>query len=1082
MKDWLPAILWLALLLALPAAADTGDEIEQVTSRLQQYQSDSLTADEQATREKLQKALDALEHCQDLQKRIADLRQELVDQPDQLAELKRKPQPHAAEEVPERLEALDSDRLQQRLTLVKASLLEQRKEHERLLQEGERVEQKRLSLREQLSLLKREEGASQSPSAAPQDEASQLLQNAQFEERNLQMQALELELLTLPGRAEINAQQLDVLNRSISRNETALERLEQALRERLRSQSEQALSELLSSGLQDSDPAVQTATKTNVALSKEMSGVLNDIEAADSQRRQLEQHLKSVDEAYRTISQQLELEIRYVGTELHQLLAGLTRPLNTEGTRSRINELRLRNLQLSKNVINAEQILRGDASPPAPPPAGDALQRYRNVLGNRIDLLEQLRDANLNLITELSTLLSVQTSINERTDQARDLINQKLLWLPSAAPIGFDWFSQISASRQLLSDHWQQLRPNISLQYSPKLPLSLTWLALLTLVALWLAPYQKRKKKLWRQQIGNVMQDRFWNTLRLLLFAPLIALPLPLLFYILATSALDQSMAEFYAISPLLLTAAVVIWSVHCLWIWLSPSGLFSCHFGLDAELALILRRRLMILFLLGLPLLLTVTYILRTPLDTEVLKPGLERLLMLMLTGLITLLWGSLLPYSPQINKLNGGDHWWLRAELWLIGLVAFNGVLVVLMLIGYVFTAQVLMLILLKILLVCLAVFIIHRLAQRWLLIAERKLSFDRALARRAEILSAREKKKENRDEEPPVSTDYLNIQTISEQSRKLLSTLCLLLLLVLLWIIVGGFLPALGVLDQLVLWSSLSTGESGEFLANVTLKDLLFASLLLWLSFLGASNLPGLLELLVLRHMTLAPGTGYAVTTLIRYTLIMAGILISADALGLQWSKLQWLVAALGVGLGFGLQEVVANFVSGLIILFEKPARIGDTVTIGGVSGTVTRIQMRSTTVVDWDRKEVIIPNKTFITDQLVNWSLTDPTTRIVIFVGVAYGSDTERARALMVEAAQETERVLTDPAPEAFFTGFGASTLDLELRLFVSGMADRLEVTHRVNTAIARKFADAGLEIAFPQLDVHLHRTPSAKGDT
>jgi potassium efflux system protein len=382
--------------------------------------------------------------------------------------------------------------------------------------------------------------------------------------------------------------------------------------------------------------------------------------------------------------------------------------------------------------------------------------------------------------------------------------------------------------------------------------------------------------------------------------------------------------------------------------------------------------------------------------------------------------------------------------------------------------------MLLLLLVLVVCLSVFVAYGLGLRWLLIAERKLAFDRAQARRAQITAAREQNAE----EPPLSTDYLDMQDITEQSRKLLATTSLILLLSLLWLVLRDFLPALDVFDKLVLWTSISTTTDGDILTSVTLKNLLFAALLLGLSIFAAANLPGLLELLVLRHMALGPGTGYAITTLIKYVLVVIGILAGAGELGLQWAKLQWLVAALSVGLGFGLQEIVANFVSGLIILFEKPMRIGDTVTIGGVSGTVTRIQIRGTTIVDWDRKEVIIPNKTFITDQLINWSLTDPTTRVVILVGIAYGSDTERARALLVEAALATERVLRDPPPEAFFIGFGASTLDLELRLFVSAMSDRMIVTHDVNTAIDKKFRQAGLEIAVPQLDVHLHPAAQA----
>lgn len=184
----------------------------------------------------------------------------------------------------------------------------------------------------------------------------------------------------------------------------------------------------------------------------------------------------------------------------------------------------------------------------------------------------------------------------------------------------------------------------------------------------------------------------------------------------------------------------------------------------------------------------------------------------------------------------------------------------------------------------------------------------------------------------------------------------------------------------------------------------------------------------------------------------------------------------MAALGVGLGFGLQEIVANFVSGLILLFEKPIRIGDTVTIGDVTGNVSRIQIRATTLVDWDRKEVIIPNKTFITERLINWSLTDSTTRIVLQIGVAYGSDTQRVKQLLVETAKRDPRVLEDPEPNAYFRAFGNSTLDFDLRVYVSRMEDRVPVTDGLNHSIDQAFRQAGIEIAFPQLDVHLHQPP------
>jgi potassium efflux system protein len=196
------------------------------------------------------------------------------------------------------------------------------------------------------------------------------------------------------------------------------------------------------------------------------------------------------------------------------------------------------------------------------------------------------------------------------------------------------------------------------------------------------------------------------------------------------------------------------------------------------------------------------------------------------------------------------------------------------------------------------------------------------------------------------------------------------------------------------------------------------------------------------------------------------------VTLSTLGVSWDKLQWLVAALSVGLGFGLQEIFANFISGLIILFERPVRIGDVVTIGNLSGTVSKIRIRATTITDFDRKEIIVPNKTFVTDQLVNWSLNDTITRITLTIGVAYGSDLELVHKLLLQAAQDNPRVLRDPIPLVFFLTFGDSTLNHELRVHVRELGDRNAATDEINRAIDRMFREHGIEIAFRQLDIYV----------
>jgi len=230
-----------------------------------------------------------------------------------------------------------------------------------------------------------------------------------------------------------------------------------------------------------------------------------------------------------------------------------------------------------------------------------------------------------------------------------------------------------------------------------------------------------------------------------------------------------------------------------------------------------------------------------------------------------------------------------------------------------------------------------------------------------------------------------------------------------------------------------------------------------------------------------MTLLPGSRYAVNTLLRYVVVTIGVVVVLNIVGWDWSQIQWLVAALSVGLGFGLQEIVANFVSGLVILFERPVRVGDTVTVGELTGKVSRIRIRATTITDWDRKEIIVPNKAFITEQVVNWTLSDPITRLVIPVGIAYNSDAMRAHRIMEDTLRKMPLVLDEPEPKVFFVGFGDSSLNFNLYVFSRQLEDRLPVTHAVHDEILRALRENGIEIPFPQRDLHLRSvSPDIRG--
>ena len=262
--------------------------------------------------------------------------------------------------------------------------------------------------------------------------------------------------------------------------------------------------------------------------------------------------------------------------------------------------------------------------------------------------------------------------------------------------------------------------------------------------------------------------------------------------------------------------------------------------------------------------------------------------------------------------------------------------------------------------------------------------------------------------------------SIREISEQTHSLLRAAALVLLALALWLQWADLAPAGRLLDQITLWQQTVGADGQERLEPVTLWALTKTMVVILLTLIAVQNLPGFLEISLLRRLSLDRGSRYAITAVSRYVIIALGVIVASGLIGFGWSKVQWLVAALTVGLGFGLQEIFANFVSGLIVLFERPIRIGDTVTVGTTTGTVTRIRTRATTITDWDRKELIIPNKSFVTGDVINWTLSDPITRLIIRIGVAYGSDVELTERLMRELADAHPLVLDDPPPAVFFS--------------------------------------------------------------
>ena len=253
-------------------------------------------------------------------------------------------------------------------------------------------------------------------------------------------------------------------------------------------------------------------------------------------------------------------------------------------------------------------------------------------------------------------------------------------------------------------------------------------------------------------------------------------------------------------------------------------------------------------------------------------------------------------------------------------------------------------------------------------------------------------------------------------------------------------------------------------------------IFLFLLVFFLFLVFSHIfCKLLLVRLTKKLHVEEGTVYTFTRITHYIIMFVGALVAFQFVGIDLSGLVVIFGALSVGIGFGLQNLTSNFISGLIILFERPIKVGDRVTVGDVEGDVTEINIRSTEVRSLNNISVIVPNSEFVSSQVINWSHGDLKVRLDIDVGVSYGSDLDTVLRCLQEVAEEHSEVLQKPTPEALHLGFGDSSWNMRLRVWIAHPKRHPYIRSDINCAIVRKFRTNGVEIPFPQRDLHV-RSP------
>ncbi|TWI54188.1 potassium efflux system protein [Pseudomonas duriflava] len=892
---------------------------------------------------------------------------------------------------------------------------------------------------------------------------------AEQAERNALIQLRQQELSANSTLQDLGSIQRELYTERVKRMEQESLDLQALISGKRRQQSEETFAALSRESQQaaNANDVLAQESKLNLTLSDYLLRATDRLN--DLTRRSLEtkQQLDQLRQTSETLDQQINV-LRgslLLSKLLYQQRASLPTVEVSKNLTDDIADLRLYQFELNQQRAQVANLTGYIDNLLAQQPPEQVTPELRKQLLELVKTRIELQDR---LSTELSALLSESISLQlsqkqliKTSESLRATLDEQMFWIPSNRPLDWSWLKD--APKHLLGQvtlvPWLDSLKALSAGLVDHL---LIFLPLVVAIAtlLWRRHYLYEKLNTLNKDIGHFQRDSQLHTPLAIVLTVLLAMPVSLTLALIGVGLESDKRGLNGAIGAALMEMAVGWLIFYTVYRLLESGGVAETHFRWARTQVDSLRRLVRRLGILALALMAVVA----------IAERQLNGLAGDVIGILIVLVCYAGMAWMLGRSLLNAAARERLPLIRLLLGLMitAIPAGLFLAVCLGYYYTSLKLTDRLIDTLYLLLAWIIMEAALARGLNVAARRLAYHRALTRRQNQQEAAELG-ETLEEEPA-----LDMEQVNQQSLRLIRLALWLGFLGVLYWVWADVVAVFSYLDNITLYEN--TRGSGETatVVPVTLRDFLSAIFIAGLTFALARNLPGLLEVLVLSRLQLAQGTAYAVTTLLSHAIITIGVISALSTLGVSWDKLQWLAAALSVGLGFGLQEIFGNFISGLIILFERPVRIGDLITIGNVTGTVKRIQIRATHIVDADNKSVVVPNKTFVTSQLINWTLTDTMTRVTLLIGVGYGSDLEKVRALLFQAAYDNPRVLRDPEPMVLFQAFGESTLNHELRVHVRELGDRAFATDEINRRIEQLFRENDIEIAFRQLEVSVKK--------
>ncbi len=921
------------------------------------------------------------------------------------------------------------------------------------------------------------------------ENAYRVLQLSKMSAADAQVEMLNERLLSRDVRLELLEMEQQLLNYQLVLSARHVSALQNALNETRRQQAlerEKQAQEKLER-LSATDPYIKELAGENARLAEEITRITHRTDALLEKLAEIRRQRSRVDRYYSSMTQQLAVagadRLEVLSIDLlaqRKEFADNAKPviqiknLDQELTRAQLNQLRLEDRQ---HILDDTFNPKGESEINV-----QYQQEYDDLKIEQRSLVQETIKAYRHYADTLTTTLTEKQALDDKIEEYQKLLTSRLFWIPSTLPLDRNFPAQLN---QEIASLLGGAAP-ADFESEPAAINFHTAIVALLLILLALLLVSTRRRLLAHLKttginVGKVYRDHASNTFLALLISFALALPIPLVL-----AAIGICLREKGGLSSLIglgLLPAAGLWLILTLFYQiLRKQGLAEAHFRLRADSLALVRKNLPWVTLV---LCVTLTLMPAAQYAAQSYEALSRVIFTVAVLSLMLVAHRILKPrgklYASDAKVKVGQDRLWRYGLYSLVILVPL--LLIALSWLGYHYSAMQIQIRIFNTACLIGILVLFYSLIVRAASVSERRITLEHLKAKRKaeKVLMANRQAADDAAEGIPdvIELPEFNLEQVSRQTRGFIGVSLAAVGIFLLWQLWKDLLPAINVLNDIQLWS-VSTSDPNDPVITITLADVLLALVMLFLTYYGTRNIPGILEISLLQRMDLGPGGSYAVVTIVKYLIVLIGLVTALNLIGIQWSKLQWLIAALGVGLGFGLQEIVANFVSGLLILFERPIRVGDTVTVGAHTGTVTRIRIRATTLTDWDRKEQIIPNKTFITEQLTNWTLSDPITRQIIKVGVAYGSNVEHVHRILTKVIEDNSRIVSDPPPAVFFVGFGDSSLNFELRVFVPGMLDIMPLVHELHVALESELRKEGIEIPFPQRDVWI-RTAENSGN-